>query len=359
MKLGKTGFKATDRGKSVALEVLRRARNRPNFGNAGEIDILLSRAQAHHQQRVSSGRVKRHGTLEAIDFDQEYDRAEKGTDVKKLFAGDIGRESLVSTLQGYQNRVRQAKELEVEPEIPFNFLFRGPPGTGKTTAARKMGKVYYDMGFLASTEVIEVSATDLIGQYIGHTGPKVQKLLEKAMGRVLFIDEAYRLAPNNHGSFAQEAIDELVDCVTKPKYERKLIIILAGYVQDINTLLNVNPGLSSRFPESIDFDPLTVASCIHLLTNQLQARKEKINQKKFVDLSSVEVLGATFLEELTSKFQTLSQQEGWANARDVKELAKKIYNKLDFSLSTVTVTEDLIRNIIDEMIAERLGRMNN
>ncbi|KAL3607379.1 hypothetical protein FPOAC2_02363 [Fusarium poae] len=359
MKLGKAGFKATERGKSVALEVLRRARNRPNFGNAGEIDILLGRAQAHHQQRVSSGLVKRHGTLEAIDFDQEFDRAEKGTDVEKLFAGDIGREHLVSTLQGYQNRVRQAKELEVEPEIPFNFLFRGPPGTGKTTAARKMGKVYYDMGFLASTEVIEVSATDLIGQYVGHTGPKVQKLLEKAMGRVLFIDEAYRLAPTNHGSFAQEAIDELVDCITKSKYERKLIIILAGYVQDINTLLNVNPGLSSRFPDSIDFDPLSVASCIHLLTTQLQARKEKIKQKKFIDLSSVEVLGAAFLEELTSKFQRLSQQEGWANARDVKELAKKIYSKLDFSLATVTVTEDLIGNTLEEMIAERLGRMNN
>ncbi|KAI1065242.1 hypothetical protein LB507_001300 [Fusarium sp. FIESC RH6] len=359
MKLGKSGFKATERGKSVALEVLNRARNRPNFGNAGEIDILLGRAQASHQQRVSSGRIKRHGILEAIDFDEDYDRAEKGTDVAKLFAGDIGRDHLVSILEGYQKRVRDAKQLEVDPDIPFNFLFRGPPGTGKTTAARKMGKVYYDMGFLASTEVIEVSATDLIAQYIGHTGPKVQKLLEKAMGRVLFIDEAYRLAPTNHGSFAQEAIDELVDCVTKPKYQGKLIIILAGYVQDINTLLGINPGLSSRFPESIDFDPLTVASCIHLLTTQFQAKKDKIKDKKFVDISCLEILASPFLQQLTVKFETLSQQEGWANARDVKELAKKMYHKLDFSPPTVSLTEDIILSTIGEMISERSDRMNN
>ena len=359
MKLGKSGFKATERGKSVALEVLNRARNRPNFGNAGEIDILLGRAQVSHQQRVSSGRIKRHGTLEAIDFDEDYDRAEKGTDVAKLFAGDIGRDHLVSILEGYQKRVREAKQLEVDPEIPFNFLFRGPPGTGKTTAARKMGKVYYDMGFLASPEVLEVSATDMIGQYVGHTGPKVQKLLEKAMGRVLFIDEAYRLAPTKHGSFAQEAIDELVDCVTKPKYQCKLIIILAGYVQDINNLLGINPGLTSRFPDSIDFDPLTVASCIHLLTTQLQAKKDKIKNRKFVDLSCLEILAPPFLQELTVKFETFSQQEGWANARDVKELAKKTYHKLDFSPPTVTLTEDIVLSTIGEMISERSGRMNN
>lgn len=170
MKLGKTGFAATDKAKKVALEVLRRERNRPNFGNAGAIDILLNKAQASHQKRVSSGKVGRHGTLEAVDFDEDFDRAERGdTDVKALFKGDVGRDRLISVLQGYQTRVRHAKALDIDPEIPYNFLFRGPPGTGKTTAARKMGKVYYDMGFLASTEVIECSATDLIGEYVGHS----------------------------------------------------------------------------------------------------------------------------------------------------------------------------------------------
>ncbi|KAF4954475.1 hypothetical protein FGADI_5254 [Fusarium gaditjirri] len=358
LKLGKSGFKATTKAKIVALDVLRRARNRPNFGNAGEIDILLGRAMASHQKRVSSGRVRKHGTLEPIDFDEDFDRAEKGdTDIKKLFAGDVGRDRLISVLQGYQTRVRQAKQLEIDPEIPFNFLFRGPPGTGKTTAARKMGQVYYDLGFLANTEVIEVSATELIGQYVGHTGPKVQQLLDKALGRVLFIDEAYRLA--SESSFAREAVDELVDCVTKPKYHGKLIIILAGYVQDINTLLGINPGMSSRFPESIDFDPLTPSSCIQLMTTQLKASKAKLKGKIPVDLSCLERPESKFLTELTSMFKALSEQDSWANARDVKELAKKMFHKFDLSSESLELTEELIRSTICEMMAERRGRMRD
>lgn len=99
-------------------------------------------------------------------------------------------------------------------------------GTGKTTTARKMGQVFYDMGFLSSTEVTECSASDLVGQYVGHTGPKTKKLFEKALGRVLFIDEAYRLS---QGHFAQEAIDELVGITTQDKFRGKLVVILAGY----------------------------------------------------------------------------------------------------------------------------------
>ncbi|KAG4267231.1 hypothetical protein FPRO04_04843 [Fusarium proliferatum] len=358
LKLGKLGFKATTKAKCVALDVLRRARNSPNFGNAGEIDNLLGRAMTSHQKRVSSGQVKKHGTLEPIDFDEEFDRAENGgTDVKKLFEGDIGRDHLVTILQGYQNRVRQAKQLEIDPEIPFNFMFRGPPGTGKTTAARKMGQVYYDLGFLASTEVIEASTTDMIAQYVGQTGPKVQSLLDRALGKVLFIDEAYRLA--SESSFAREAVDELVDCVTKPRYQGKLIIILAGYVQDINTLLSINPGMSSRFPESIDFDPLTPASCIQLMTIQLQANKIQLDGKIALDLSCLEQPEKAFLDEITSKFNKLSKQDSWANARDVKELAKKIFYKFDLSSESLTLTEEHIRSTLDEMMVERRGRMTD
>ncbi|UPL02680.1 hypothetical protein LCI18_013614 [Fusarium solani-melongenae] len=359
MKLGKKGFSATDKAKQVALDVLRRARNRPNFGNAGEIDILLNEAQASHQKRVSKGKVRRHGKLEAIDFDADFDRAERGgTDVKKLFEGDVGRDKLISVLQGYQTRVRQAKELDIDPEIPYNFLFRGPPGTGKTTAARKMGKVYYDMGFLASTEVIECSATDLIGEYIGHTGPKVQQLLEKALGRILFIDEAYRLAAERN-SFAKEAVDELVDSVTKQKYQGKLIIILAGYVEDINALLNINPGMTSRFPESIDFDPLGPDACIKLMKSQLQGWKAKLKGKKPMDLSCLEKPHWRFIQKLEAKFRALSLQDSWANARDVKELAKKIFHKVDLSSETLKITEALVLATVDEMATERAGRMNN
>lgn len=220
LKLKDGGFQATAQAKRVALDILSRERNRPNFGNAGAIDNLLSKAKGGYQKRISAGKAKR-SQLEAVDFDDNFDRR-RATDVEELFAGDIGREKVISLLKNIQDRFRQLKSLgmDVNEEIPFNFLFRGPPGTGKTMTARKFGKLYYDMGFLSKAEVVECSATDLIGQYVGHTGPKVQKVLNNALGKVLFIDEAYRLA--GHG-FAKEAVDELVDSVTKEKYKGKLI----------------------------------------------------------------------------------------------------------------------------------------
>lgn len=176
LKLEASGFAATGQGKRVALEVLARERNRPNFGNGGAVENLLSKAKAGFQKRASEGKAMKK-LLEAVDFDEAFDRAERqDTNVAMLFEGEVGRDKVVAFLQALQGRVRQLRSLDLDSreEIPFSFLFRGPPGTGKTTTARKMGKVYYDMGFLAAASVVECSATDLIGQYnqpYGAQGP--------------------------------------------------------------------------------------------------------------------------------------------------------------------------------------------
>uniref|UniRef100_A0A8H7N5S2 AAA+ ATPase domain-containing protein n=1 Tax=Bionectria ochroleuca TaxID=29856 RepID=A0A8H7N5S2_BIOOC len=359
LKVKQCGFKTTGRGKTAALEVLTRARNRPHFGNAGEVDILLDKAKASHQKRRSAGGTKS-DILDAMDFDEDFDRHTRtDTNVRALFDGDVGREKLITLLEGYQARVRELKSLGMDPkeEIPFSFLFRGPPGTGKTTVARKMGKVYYDMGFLARAEVIDCSATDLIGQYVGQTGPKVQALLDKALGKVLFIDEAYRLAG---GQFAQEAVDELVDSVTKPKYFGKLIIILAGYVEDINNLLSVNQGMSSRFPETIDFEPLQPKECFQLLVSLLQSKKRQIqtNAKgKTLDVSCLEVPSNEFQSAVLGLFDELSQQDGWASARDVKQLAKTIFRSVNLSFDKPTVFETDVRTELKSLLLEQKGRM--
>lgn len=144
MKLKQQGFDATDQAKRVAMGMLGRARNRPNFGNAGEIDILLNQAKACHQSRLSLKQTTAVSTFEAPDFDKDFDRAERSdTNVEKLFQGTVGNEDIVKLLQGYQQTVKAMRLYDLEPKesIPFSFLFKGPPGTGKTTTARKMGKV--------------------------------------------------------------------------------------------------------------------------------------------------------------------------------------------------------------------------
>ena len=221
-----------------------------------------------------------------------------------------------------------------------------------------MGKVYYDMGFLATAEVIEASATELVGQFVGQTGPKAHKLLERALGKILFIDEAYRLG---EGQFAKEAMDEIVDCITKPKFAQKLIIILAGYDADINRLMSMNPGLTSRFPETLVFRSLIPEECKNLLTKQLEGSKQRLaNKKSKMDISVLESPHPVFLQHLLNRFDTLSNLPNWANARDVQTVAKSIFSKLiksfDGSLGGLIVEEAAILTEIDLMIAERKHR---
>lgn len=223
-----------------------------------------------------------------------------------------------------------------------------------------MGKVFYDMGFLAKADVVECSATELIGSYVGHTGPKVQKVLENALGRVLFIDEAYRLAGEG---FAKEAMDEIVDCLTKPKYAQKLIVILAGYDDDINRLMAQNPGLTSRFPEAIIFHGLEPAECLDLLIQLLRGRQIDMRKKnKDLDLLTLEVPAPGFKREILDLISTLSRTANWANARDVQTIAKSIFGRLlragAMKETTAVITEDDVRIVLSSMISERSQRQD-
>ncbi|KGO64122.1 ATPase, AAA-type, core [Penicillium italicum] len=362
LKLKEQGFGITDLGRSVVLEMLERARNRPHFGNAGEIDNLLNTAKMRYQKRLSS--TKRPSSvpdslLDAPDFDEDFDRADKKESVAKMFEGVIGCETIVAKLEGYRQMVQSLRRLDLDPrtQLPFNFVFRGPPGTGKTSTARKMGQVYYDMGLLASSEVVETSATDLVGQYVGQTGPKTQQVLERGLGKVLFIDEAYRLA---EGHFAKEAMDEIVDGITKPKFAQKLIIILAGYDADINRLMSINPGLTSRFPESLQFDPLSPADCIKLICELLLKEKGDLLSKSQaqLDLTCLESPDSEFMKAMSQRFNKLSKTAGWANARDVGTVTKAIFGRTLQSSSgkKLVVTKDTVLEALDSMVNERSSR---
>jgi hypothetical protein len=131
LKLKDVGFKATDQAKKVAMDVIQRARNRPNFGNAGEVDIILDRAKALHQKHMTAGKVKDLDIFEAIDFDPDFDRGERAaTNLHALFQDVVGCEELIMQFQGYQTTAANMKALGMDPreQLPFNFLFKGPPG---------------------------------------------------------------------------------------------------------------------------------------------------------------------------------------------------------------------------------------
>ncbi|KAI7570379.1 P-loop containing nucleoside triphosphate hydrolase protein [Hortaea werneckii] len=351
-KLQQQGLHMATKARTVALQSLSRARDRPHFGNAGEVDIILNKAKINQQKRIAKDRTAKSTELEAIDVDPDFRRTEKATtDFALLFRGFVNVDKIVEKLNQYQRIAANARHKAMDPkdEIPFNFLFRGPPGTGKTSIARKMGKVYYDMGFLSTAQVVECSAKDLMGEYAGQTGPKTDKLVESALGKILFIDEAYRLA---EGSYAKEDMDQLVDCVTKPKFFQKLIIILAGYEKDINHLMSVNPGLTSRFPETIDFAPMRPEHCLEQLVTLLQ--------QKGYDISALAAPSEVFKNHVLTLFGQLGSLENFGNGRDVKTLAKSISSDLLSSVEAgnlcSVVTEDSVISALEKMINERTKR---
>jgi probable Rubsico expression protein CbbX len=132
------------------------------------------------------------------------------------------------------------------------MCFTGNPGTGKTTVAMKMATILHRLGYVRKGHVVSVTRDDLVGQYIGHTAPKTKDMLKKAMGGVLFIDEAYYLyRPENERDYGQEAIEILLQVMENNRDD--LVVILAGYKDRMDTFFKSNPGMSSRIAHHIDF----------------------------------------------------------------------------------------------------------
>ncbi|KAK3393966.1 P-loop containing nucleoside triphosphate hydrolase protein, partial [Podospora didyma] len=331
-KMAKEEITASEPAMEVAAEVLRRARDRPNFGNGGDVENLLNQAKTRLRERHKKALLEgvkldneEEDTLSLTreDFDPEWDRGCHASQrIKSLFDGLIGFDSVVDKFKGYQTMAARMRARGRDPKtlIPFSYVFKGPPGTGKTHTARIVGQIFYDMGFLSTTEVVECSASNLIGKYCGHTAPKVVDLFERGLGKVVFIDEAYRLSPSGGGghnkSFEEEAIGEIVDCMTKPQFYRKLVVVLAGYDHDMEDLMKVNAGLRSRFATDIVFPCMTpVRSRMHLLS---LLENEDIEVWDAVEQTAEEK------EVVLKLFHRLGKTPGWANARDVKTLAGQV-----------------------------------
>ena len=185
----------------------------------------------------------------------------------------------------------------------LHMSFTGSPGTGKTTVGLKMADILYQLGYVQKGHLLTVTRDDLVGQYIGHTAPKTKEVLKKAMGGVLFIDEAYYLyKPDNERDYGSEAIEILLQVMENQRDD--LVVILAGYKEPMDKFYESNPGLSSRIANHIDFPDYTVDEL-------LQISKLMLEDQQYQLTSDAEVA-------LTEYIKRRKQKPLFANARSVK-----------------------------------------
>jgi len=153
----------------------------------------------------------------------------------------------------------------------LHMCFTGNPGTGKTTVALRMAQILHRLGYVRKGHVVSVTRDDLVGQYIGHTAPKTKEVLKKAMGGVLFIDEAYYLyRPENERDYGQEAIEILLQVMENQRDD--LVVILAGYKDRMERFFQSNPGLSSRIAHHIEFPDYTQGELLAIGDTMLEAQ---------------------------------------------------------------------------------------
>lgn len=178
---------------------------------------------------------------------------------------------LVREIQAYvaiQLR-RQRAGLASEP-TSLHMVFTGNPGTGKTTVARLLGRLFKEMGVLPKGHMVEVERADLVGEYIGHTAQRTREVVRRALGGVLFVDEAYSLARGGERDFGKESIDHLVRAMEEHRGE--LILILAGYPDEMAWFLRQNPGLRSRFSLMLHFPDYTPEELLAIAEMMLRRR---------------------------------------------------------------------------------------
>jgi len=193
---------------------------------------------------------------------------------------------LVRELQAFVQvqQLRRREGLLTEPLV-LHMVFMGNPGTGKTTVARILGKIFREMGVLRKGHLVEVERADLVGEYIGHTAQKTREQVKKALGGILFIDEAYSLARGGEKDFGKESID----CLVKAMEDHKdnLILILAGYQREMAHFLRTNPGLRSRFPIHITFPDYTLEELLEIADLMLQQRDYQMDREAREELIKI------------------------------------------------------------------------
>ncbi|MFF2525161.1 right-handed parallel beta-helix repeat-containing protein [Streptomyces liangshanensis] len=270
--------------------------------------------------------------------DAGTDRADHSRDLlgrldAMIGLGAVKREvtDLVSLLAA--TKQREAAGLPT-PRISHHLIFSGPPGTGKTTVARLYADLLHSLGVLPQGQLVEVARADLVGRYVGHTAQLTKEVFERALGGVLFIDEAYTLTPEGSTSdFGREAVETLLKLMEDHRDE--VVVIAAGYTEEMRRFLDSNPGLASRFSRSVEFENYSTEELVGIMSQQ-------------ASVSGYDCPPGT-LAALHAYVDTLPRDRSFGNARTSRQLLDAIMTRQARRLGTMAAPSlDDLRLLLPE-----------
>jgi SpoVK/Ycf46/Vps4 family AAA+-type ATPase len=325
-----------------------------NFGNAREARRIFDQAVERQSQRLvnmmGNPDFKDEDMYRITPADLEMEAAVKARPLDEVlneldeFIGMRSVKNMIRRLavQSMFMKQRAAMGAGSVQQMSMNFILTGNPGTGKTTVARKMGEVLQAMDILPTSRVIEASRATLVGKYMGETPKIVNNMCDKAMGGILFIDEAYTLSAGND-MYGKEAIDTLMKRMEDDR--GKFVVIAAGYQAEMESFLAVNPGLASRFTHKMHIEDYNEDELLAIFKKMAQKDNYKLSPEAEFKLMDVICR------------RVVSKDESFGNAREMRNLLDATIQQLSMRVSTLpqdAITQETYQLIMPEDIKEEL-----
>nr|BDA98088.1 CbbX Rubisco expresion Protein [Proteomonas sp. NIES-1005] len=287
------------------------------------------------------------GENQLVNLQEEYEKRQIQEVLDQLERDLVGLAPVKSRIKEIAALLivhRLRKSLGLSSANPgLHMSFTGSPGTGKTTVALKMADILFRLGYIRKGHLITVTRDDLVGQYIGHTAPKTKEVLKRAMGGVLFIDEAYYLyKPDNERDYGAEAIEILLQVMENQRDD--LVIIFAGYKERMDEFYESNPGLSSRVANHVDFPDYSPAELLTIGKLLLEEQQYRLTQES----------ESILLDYIALRMQ----QPHFANARSVRNAIDRARmrqaNRLFSAGNRVLTKADLVTIESEDLLQSRL-----
>ena len=283
-----------------------------------------------------------------VNLQEEYNKTDIQHIIDNLEADLVGLKPVKARIREIAALLlidRLRKTLGMEAGNPgLHMSFTGSPGTGKTLVALKMADILYKLGYIRKGHLLEVTRDDLVGQYIGHTAPKTKEVLKKAMGGVLFIDEAYYLyKPDNERDYGSEAIEILLQVMENQRDD--LVVILAGYKDRMDVFYESNPGLASRIANHVHFPDYSPVELLSIAKMMLEEQQYKLTP----EAENI----------LLDYIQIRMEQPLFANARSVKNALDRARMRqanriFETSADQVLSKTDLVTLLPEDLLKSRL-----